>query len=94
MNSPRHWYDDRDGAERYPGFRGALRFRLALLAMAAWWGASQPSWVAAQTSFAPVIESVQPKIVKIYGAGGVQNLEHYQSGFFFCPAGPVLTVLS
>src|SRR4051794_38383637 len=27
-----------------------------------------------------VARQVQPKVVKIYGAGGVRGLEHYQSG--------------
>ena len=46
----------------------------------------------AATSFAGVIDSVQPKIVKIYGAGGVRGLEAYQSGFLVSADGHVLTV--
>jgi len=49
--------------------------------------------VAAQSSFAPVIGSVQPKIVKIYGAGGL-GLESYQSGFLISADGHVLTAAS
>ena len=45
-------------------------------------------------SFADVIDSVQPKIVKIYGAGGLRGLEAYQSGFLISADGYVLTVLS
>ncbi len=45
-------------------------------------------------SFATVIEDVQPKIVKIYGAGGVRGLEAYQSGFLVSADGYVLTVWS
>ncbi len=48
----------------------------------------------AQSSFAAVIASVQPKIVKIYGAGGLQGLEAYQSGFLISAEGHVLTVWS
>jgi serine protease Do len=60
------------------------------LSLAAW----NPCPAAAQFSYAPVIDRVQPKIVKIYGAGGVQGLEHYQSGFLISPDGHVLTVWS
>jgi serine protease Do len=45
-------------------------------------------------SFAPMIDTVQPKIVKIYGAGGVRGLEPYQSGFLISKSGHVLTVWS
>lgn len=41
-----------------------------------------------------VIREVQPKIVKIHGAGGYKGLEPYQSGFLFSPEGHVLTVWS
>ena len=41
-----------------------------------------------------VIRDVQPKIVKIHGAGGYRGLEPYQSGFLFSPDGHVLTVWS
>ncbi len=47
--------------------------------------------VASAASYADVIESVQPKIVKIYGAGGVQGLEAYQSGFLVSGEGHILT---
>jgi S1-C subfamily serine protease len=45
-------------------------------------------------SFADVIDGVQPKIVKIYGAGGIRGLEAYQSGFLISPEGHILTVWS
>jgi serine protease Do len=48
----------------------------------------------AAPSFAPQINSVQPRIVKIYGAGGVRGLEAYQSGFLVSADGHVLTVWS
>jgi len=37
---------------------------------------------------------VQPKVVKIHGAGGLRGLEPYQSGFLISPDGHVLTVWS
>jgi len=49
---------------------------------------------AAQSSFAKVISGVQPKIVKIYGAGGVKGLEPYQSGMLISAEGHVLTAWS
>ncbi len=51
--------------------------------------ADRPGWSLAQT-----IAQVQPKMVKIYGAGGFRGLEAYQSGFFISPAGHVLTTWS
>lgn len=41
-----------------------------------------------------VIRDTQPKIVKIYGAGGLQGLETYQSGFLISAEGHILTVWS
>jgi len=51
-------------------------------------------YAAAPLSFAGTIDAVQPKIVKIYGAGGLQKLEAYQSGFLISPEGHILTVWS
>jgi serine protease Do len=45
-------------------------------------------------SFSKVVEDVQPKIVKIYGAGGARGLEAYQSGFLISEVGHILTVWS
>jgi len=45
-------------------------------------------------SFATSIDRVQPKLVKIYGAGGFRGLEAYQSGFLISSEGHVLTVWS
>jgi serine protease Do len=41
-----------------------------------------------------VLRDVQPKIVKIHGAGGYKGLEPYQSGFLFSAEGHILTVWS
>src|SRR4051812_49913615 len=41
-----------------------------------------------------VIRGVQPKMVKIYGAGGVRGLEAYQSGFVISPEGHIVTAAS
>jgi serine protease Do len=43
---------------------------------------------------ADTIAQVQPRMVKIYGAGGLSGLEAYQSGFLISAEGHVLTVFS
>ncbi len=45
-------------------------------------------------SFAAVAREVQPKVVKLYGAGGLRGLEAYQSGILISAEGHVLTVWS
>jgi serine protease Do len=52
------------------------------------------SGAAAADSLAPAIDVVQPRIVKIYGAGGVRGLEPYQSGFLISDSGHILTAWS
>jgi serine protease Do len=46
------------------------------------------------SSLRDTIRDVQRKIVKVYGAGGVQGLEAYQTGILISPDGLVLTVQS
>lgn len=53
-----------------------------------------PRPACAGPSLAEVIADVQPKMVKIYGAGGFRQLEAYQSGFLISADGHVLTVWS
>lgn len=48
----------------------------------------------ANAPLARVIHEVQPKIVKIYGAGGFRGLEPYQSGFLISAEGHILTAHS
>lgn len=48
----------------------------------------------AQDSLASVVAQTQPKVVKIYGAGGVRGLEHYQSGVLISAEGHILTAWS
>jgi S1-C subfamily serine protease len=38
-----------------------------------------------------LLSQVQPKMVKIYGAGGMRGLESYQSGFLISPEGHIAT---
>ncbi|HSG70032.1 MAG TPA: trypsin-like peptidase domain-containing protein [Planctomycetaceae bacterium] len=37
---------------------------------------------------------VQPRMVKIFGAGGIKNLHHYSTGFIVTPQGHIATVWS
>ncbi|MEE3371618.1 MAG: S1C family serine protease [Planctomycetota bacterium] len=53
-----------------------------------------PSDLPADDSYAQTIAAVQPKMVKIYGAGGIRGLEAYQSGLIISDQGHVLTVWS
>lgn len=63
----------------------------ALVAVALAWAATNAR---AGDLLQQAIELSQPKIVKIYGAGGVRGLEAYQSGFLISPTGHVLTAWS
>jgi len=73
---------------------GALRvgsaLRLAVLLSAGLASAGQ----LAADPLPNMIEEAQPKIVKIYGAGGFKGLQAYQSGLLVSHEGHVLTVYS
>ena len=76
----------RGSRRRYPAC-AALLLALALLA-------PRPEPAGASETLARVIETAQPKMVKIHGAGGIRNLPAYQSGFLFSSQGHVLTAWS
>lgn len=63
---------------------------LLLFAMSPAVAADRP----ASNLLAETLARVQPKMVKIYGAGGIAGLEYYQSGFLISPDGAILTVWS
>jgi S1-C subfamily serine protease len=65
---------------------------LAIACLLAGAGASRASDGAA--SLVTIARQVQPKVVKIYGAGGLRGLEAYQSGLIISGKGHVLTVWS
>lgn len=48
----------------------------------------------AASTFLETVDGVQPKIVKIYGAGGFRGLEPYQSGFLVSSDGHIVTAWS
>jgi serine protease Do len=47
-----------------------------------------------QDSLSATIDAVQPKLVKIHGAGGLQRLEAYQTGTLISAEGHILTAWS
>ncbi len=51
-------------------------------------------WAAPSSRIAATIAQVQPKMVKIFGAGGFRGLEEYQSGMLISEHGHILTVWS
>jgi len=72
------------------GFARTLACTL-LAAIVVWSATPAP---AAGTSLSDVIAQTQPKIVKIYGAGGFRGMEAYQSGMLISAEGHILTVFS
>jgi serine protease Do len=50
--------------------------------------------VRAEESFAKVSEKVNPKLVKLFGSGGIRGLASYGTGVFVSPDGYILTVNS
>jgi S1-C subfamily serine protease len=53
-----------------------------------------PRLHATDTDLHDVVRQAQAKVAKIYGAGGLKQMEAYQSGILISPDGHVLTVLS
>lgn len=80
-------------APREPGFRPQAILLAAWLLAAVVPALARPA-SAAEGTFIQAVASVQPKMVKIYGAGGLRGLEAYQSGFLISPQGHVLTAWS
>ena len=79
-------------ALRTPQFPALLRTVVAvacLLAGAGFAGASDGA-----ATLTEVALQVQPKVVKLYGAGGPRGLEAYQSGMLISAQGHILTVWS
>lgn len=68
--------------------------RVLVLFIAALLFVQWPSPAPAQNSFAAVSSAIQPKLAKIYGAGGLKGLEAYQSGLLISAEGHILTVWS
>jgi S1-C subfamily serine protease len=73
--------------------RRSIRCVLAVVVLVGGW-LTTAAPAADPTSFADVVVDVQPKMVKIFGAGGLRGLQAYQSGFLISPEGHVLTAWS
>src|SRR5271155_4573066 len=50
------------------------------------------SRVPAQEPFTPVVNEVNKKMVKLFGAGGFKGLPSYGTGFLVSPTGHILTI--
>ena len=61
-----------------------LQFLIVFLLLAA----------SASASIVETIDRIQPKIVKMYGAGGFQGMKGYQTGILISPEGHILTAYS
>jgi S1-C subfamily serine protease len=76
-----------------PARRYVLTVFAALLAALA----AAPLTAQAAPSTSPlgeILDRIQPRIVKIHGAGGFRGMEPYQSGFLISAQGHILTVFS
>lgn len=73
-----------------------MKFFATIAVVAALWSIVPADLIgsAAAQDLQQVVRGVQPKLVKIQGAGGYKGLEPYQSGFLFSPDGHILTVWS
>jgi len=69
-----------------------LSLRLTLLVLVGW--SCSLGSMAAAAPVTKAVTSVQPMIVKVYGAGGLRGLEAYQSGILISDDGHVLTTWS
>ncbi len=77
------------------GTKSSVNVRAVALAVACLLAGACGAWAGdGAASFSEVARKVQPKVVKIYGAGGIRGLEHYQSGILISGKGHVLTVSS
>src|SRR6516225_5831395 len=50
--------------------------------------------IQAKESFAKVSEKVNPKLVKLFGSGGIRGLASYGTGVLISPDGYILTINS
>jgi len=70
--------------------RRSLTVSLALAALLA----STVTPLRAEESFAKVSEKINPKLVKLFGSGGIRGLASYGTGILVSPDGYILTVNS
>lgn len=65
-----------------------------MLGLATAMGLCLATQVPGQAHLEPIVRGAQQRVVKVYGAGGLASLEHYQSGFLVSDAGHVATAWS
>jgi serine protease Do len=66
-------------------------FRLAAVALA---GLVSAGGLRGDESFAPIADRVNPKLVKLFGSGGLRGLASYGTGMIVSPDGYILTINS
>lgn len=71
-----------------------MRAAGCVMAVLGGWMAAGGNVRGADRTFREVVTRIQPRMVKIYGAGGLSGLESYQSGFLISAEGHLLTVWS
>jgi serine protease Do len=94
MDRPLGDYPALDSSQRKPPLPGFVRRVFAILCWVSLVAGVTISSPTACGDVTEVANGVQPKLVKVYGAGGLRGLEAYQSGFLISPNGIVLTVWS
>ncbi len=78
-----HWVQD-SACVRMKGMRTLLCCLLMLILSGSLWAAERHA----------AIDAVQPRVVKLFGAGGFQNLTNYGTGFLVSTDGYIVTVWS
>jgi len=68
--------------------------RMLVLPLVLWAGVALGNDAPRANAAGETIRRVQPKMVKVYGAGGFRGMEPYQSGLLISPEGHVLTTFS
>ena len=71
-----------------------LKLLFSLTTLIVFGGSAMLVGSASAQTFAEVSTATQPKIAKIYGAGGIRGLEAYQSGVVISAHGHILTAFS
>ena len=71
-----------------------VKFWRALLLGCMLWAVPLATFAGSGPSLSKVVAEAQRKVVKVYGSGGLQGLEAYQSGILISPDGHILTVWS
>lgn len=74
--------------------RRFLQRAIVLFALLGIYLNAAPRALAQEESLSAIVEKIQPRVVKIYGAGGLRGLEAFQTGALISPQGHILTTWS